>query len=204
MMGKPIADFENEIDQLALSYSPGGFNNWHSAGQLSSALVVITEDEFVGTISHHSMQPMYSPMATVVSASGFGIHQANISSDAFYKTGDTPSDFDNLTHNPNIDNAQVYSAGTNLTIPTLSAVPTQEIVAAPSAFPCTYSCNKFFTRPSDLDRHNRSFRHINRGTHLCPVATCIKSRDRGYSRADKLGECGRSTPIWDMSRVGRV
>jgi hypothetical protein len=43
-------------------------------------------------------------------------------------------------------------------------------------------------RPSDHGRNNQTVHGINRGTHRCPVANCVKSQGGGYSRADRLKE----------------
>lgn len=92
----------------------------------------------------------------------------------------------------NTANHLTNGSGTFLPMPSSAAAtaPTvihQAVITQPS-YPCQHGCNRTFVRSADLNRHNCTVHHINRGTHICPIANCIKSHGPGYSRADKLKE----------------
>ena len=54
-----------------------------------------------------------------------------------------------------------------------------------TGFNCSF-CMSSFTRDADRVRHENTT-HLGQ-IHLCPIAGCVKSRGRGYSRADKVTE----------------
>lgn len=103
---------------------------------------------------------------------GMGSNYPEATNSSWYDFSDNSSGFGNLQP--------------DVTFPNPTTVPAQQV--PPANLPCQHGCNKVFGRSADRDRHDSTIHGINRGTHLCNIAGCIKSQDGGYSRADKLKE----------------
>ncbi|RAH44299.1 C2H2-type zinc finger protein [Aspergillus brunneoviolaceus CBS 621.78] len=162
------------------------------------------------------VQPTYEPSS--YDSTPFSSPQTVASStfDMYY-----PSNNNTFTASPMVYSPEAYSfhqlpiPASSFPVPNIEWIPTQsspnpEVVYSPvesyetldaskpvKPYTCE-DCNKAFTRPADLKRHQTSVH--NPVFQDCPVQECLRKDGNGFPRRDHLIEHLRSFHHWDVPK----